>query len=145
MFDDPLVVDFKGLGDEIHVATTNPVTYQTGVGPLLMTMQSWGWAHSGVTSGDGAVWISGLDTKTLLEVSTTTGRVIHRWPVDAGADPWMSVDADGFWMTEGVWDGSFCGTTCTLWHVAPGSGRLVAVRQLGLGTQWFMASGPAST
>lgn len=139
--DEPLVVDFKGLGDEIHVATTNPVTHKSGVGPLLMTMENWGWAHSGVTSGAGAVWIFGLDSKTLLEVSTTTGAVVHHWTVNAGADPWMAVDADGFWMTQGVWDGSFCQTTCTLWHVAPGSDQLVAVRQLGLGTQWFMASG----
>ena len=101
-----------------------------------MTMESWGWAHSGVTSGEGAVWIFGLDAETLLEVSTTTGRVIHRWTVNAGADPWMAVDADGFWMTQGVWDGSFCGSTCTLWHVAPGSGQIDADHQLGLGTQW---------
>jgi hypothetical protein len=141
MFDEPLVVDFKGLGDEIHVATSNPVTHKAGVGPLLMTVQNWGWAHSGVTSGDGAVWIFGLDTNTLLEVSTTTGRVVHRWAVNAGADPWMAVDSDGFWMTEGVWDGSFCQTNCTLWHVASGSDRLVALRRLGRGTQWFMASG----
>jgi hypothetical protein len=141
MPDEPLVVDFKGLGDEIHVVTTNPVTHKTAVGPLLMTIQNWGWAHSGVAAGDGAVWIFGLDAKTLLEVSTTTGPVMKRWTVDAGADPWMAVDADGFWMTQGVWDGSFCGATCTLWHVAPGSSRLVAVRRLTRGTQWFVAAG----
>ena len=133
--DTPLVVDFKPAGDEIHVAATN------GTGPLLLTIDNWSWAHSGVTSGNGAVWIFGLGTKTLLEASTTTGQVIHRWTVGAGADPWMAVDADGFWMTQGVWDGSFCGKKCTLWHVAPGSDQLVAVRQLTAGSQWFVASG----
>ncbi len=133
--DTPLAVDFKPAGDEIHVAATN------GTGPLLLTIDNWSWAHSGVTSGNGAVWIFGLGTKTLLEVSTRTGRVIRRWTVNAGADPWMAVDADGFWMTQGVWDGSFCGKKCTLWHVAPGSDQLVAVRQLTAGSQWFVASG----
>jgi hypothetical protein len=97
-----------------------------------MTISNWGWNHSGVATGDGSVWIFGLDSKTLLQASLKTGQV----------DPWMAVDDDGLWMTSGVWGGGpFCAKTCALWHVAPGSHRLVVARELGNGTQWFSVSG----
>jgi hypothetical protein len=77
----------------------------------------------------------------LLEVSSSSGALVHRFAVAAGGDPFLIVDADGFWITESGWGGSSCATACTLWHVAPGSNRLVAVRTLRVRTQWLMASG----
>ena len=138
-----LVIFFKAAGLEIHVSTTNRSTHRTSTGPLLMTVQNWGWNHSAVIQGEGAIWIYGLDgskASPLLEVSTATGRVVHRFSVAAGADPYMGVNNDGFWITEGVWGGPSCSSKCSLWHVASGSDRLTVVRHLGVGTQWFAIS-----
>jgi hypothetical protein len=140
-----LVVVFRPSGDGIRVATTSPVTHRVTVGPTLMTLQNWDWNHSGVAQGDGELWIYGLGgsghASTLLEVSASNGRLVHRFAVAAGPDPFMAVDGDGFWITESAWGGGSCATACTLWHAEPGSNRLVAVRTLGLRTQWLMASG----
>ena len=138
-----VVVDERPSGTAIRVATTSPVTHRVTVGPTLMTLPEWDWAHSGFAWGAGVLWIYGLgdSTSTLLEVSTTSGRLVHRFTVAAGPDPFIVVDADGFWITESGWGGSSCATACTLWHVAPASARLVAVRTLRVRTQWLMASG----
>jgi hypothetical protein len=136
-----LVVDEGRLGLEVHVMATNTRT----PGPLLMTIQNWSWAHSSVAEGDGAVWIYGLSgssgPSTLLDVSSATGRVRHRFSVEAGASPYLFVDDDGLWITPSAWGGSSCSGSCTLWRVSPGSDRLVPVRQLSVRTQWLMASG----
>jgi hypothetical protein len=140
-----LVVAFGPSGDAIRVATTSPMTHRVTVGPTLMTLQNWDWNHSGVARGDGELWIYGLESykhaATLLEVSASNGTLVHRFAVAAGPDPFIVVDADGFWISQSAWGGSFCATARTLWHVAPGSDRLLAVRTLGVGTQWLMASG----
>jgi hypothetical protein len=140
-----LVVDDRPSGDAIRVATTDPVTHRVTVGPTLMTLPNWDWAHSGVVAGDGELWIYGLrgyeSASTLLEVSATRGRLVHRYAVPAGPDPFMVLDADGFWISQSAWGGSSCAPACTLWHVAPGSGGAVAVRTLGVRTQWLVASG----
>jgi hypothetical protein len=136
----PLVVSFGRTGEEIHAAVTNPVTDKTSPGPLLFTIDNWSWAHSGVTSGDGNLWLWNLNTKALIEASLTTGQIEHRWTVEAGGNPWMAVNADGFWMTDSVWGGGpFEGNT-ELWHVAPGSSELVVARRLESGTQWFVTA-----
>jgi len=139
----PRVVSIAGpSGDAVRVATTSPVTHRVTVGPTLMTLPNWDWAHSGVAVGDGELWIYGLgrSVSTLLELSTSTGKLVHRFAVAAGPDPFIVVDADGLWITESAWAGGSCATACTLWHVAPGSNRLAAVRSLGVRTQWLMAS-----
>jgi hypothetical protein len=138
-----LVVVFRPSGDAIRVATTSPVTHRVTVGPTLMTLQNWDWNHSGFARGEGELWIYGLDgsASTLLEVSASSGKLVHRFAVAAGPDPFIVVDTDGFWITESAWGGSSCATACTLWHVAPGSNRLVAALTLGVRTQWLMASG----
>jgi hypothetical protein len=139
-----LVVDEGRLGLEVHVMATNTRT----PGPLLITIQNWSWAHSSVAEGDGAVWIYALSgfsgPSTLLDVSSATGRVLHRFSVEAGANPYLFVDDDGLWITPSAWGGSSCSGSCTLWRVAPGSDRLVPVRQLSVRTQWLMASGGQS-
>ncbi len=139
-----LVVDDRATADQIHVSTTNAVTGKTTVGPTLMTRANWDWAHSGAVEGNGALWIYGLGpfghTSVLLEVSTKTGALLRRFHVPAGEDPFMAVNADGFWVTQSAYGGSSCARECTLWHVAPGSGRLIAVRSLGVRTQWLRAS-----
>ncbi len=139
-----LVTVAEPSGDAIRVATTSPVTHRVTVGPTLMTLQNWDWNHSGVAQGDGELWIYGLggykQGSTLLEVSDGNGRLVHRFAVAAGPEPFMAVDADGFWISESAWGGGSCATACTLWHVAPGSSRLIAVRTLGVRTQWLMAS-----
>ena len=130
---------------QIRVMATNPKTGQKSLGPLVLSVQAWDWNHSTVAEGNGAVWIYGLAESSgpspLLEVSTATGRVLHRFSVAAGGDPYLFVDDDGAWITPSAWGGSSCTGSCTLWHVAPGSDRLVAVRQLGVRTQWLMDSG----
>jgi hypothetical protein len=140
-----VVVDDRPSGDAIRVATTNAVTHRVTVGPTLMTLPNWDWAHSGLAVGDGELWIYGLrgyeSASTLLEVSVAGGSLVHRFAVPAGPDPFMVVDADGFWISQSAWGGDSCAPVCTLWHVAPGSTRLVAVRTLGVRTQWLMASG----
>jgi hypothetical protein len=138
-----LIVFFRPSGTAIRVATRGPLTRRVTVGPTLMTLPEWDWAHSGFAWGDGELWIYGLgdSTSTLLEVSASSGRLVHRFTVAAGPDPFMAVDADGFWISESAWGGSSCATACTLWHVAPGSARLVAARTLGIRTQWLIASG----
>ncbi len=115
------------------------MTRKVTVGPVLMTDGSWAWGHGGVVEGDGTIWIWGA-SGTLLEVSARTGRAEHRYSVAAGDDPYMAVNDDGFWMTPSPWDGTSCSTACDLWHVAPGSDRLVVARRLGTRTQWFLAS-----
>ncbi len=138
---DNLVVDEGRLGLEVHVMATNT----RKPGPLLMRIQNWSWAHSSVAEGDGAVWIYGLNgssgPSTLLDVSSATGRVLHRFSVEAGANPYLFVDDDGLWITPSAWGGSSCSGSCTLWRVSPGSDRLVPVRQLSVRTQWLMTSG----
>ena len=139
-----LVVVVPAVGTAIRVATTQPRDAQASrVGPTLHDAPEWDWAHSGVARGGGERWIYGLDgsASTLLEVSAGNGTLVHRFAVGAGPDPFIVVDADGLWITESAWGGSSCATACTLWHVAPGSNRLVAVRTLGVRTQWLMASG----
>jgi hypothetical protein len=140
-----LVVDDRPSGDAIRVATTNPVTQRVTVGPTLMTLTNWDWAHSAVAVGDGELWIYGLSgyesASTLLEVSVKGGTLVHRFAVPAGPDPFIVLDADGFWISQSAWGGGSCTPLCTLWHVAPGSNGLVAVRTLGVSTQWLMASG----
>lgn len=139
-----VVVDDRALGDEIKVSVRNPVTGKTELSPTLMTLLNWDWAHSGAVEGDGAYWIYELGPfghrSSLLEVSASAGRVIERFRVPAGEDPFMAVDADGFWITQSGYGGSSCVRSCTLWHVAPGSDRLVAQRSLGARTQWLIAS-----
>ena len=140
-----VVVDFGMQGDEIRLEVKDPVTRRLRPGPVLLTLQNWDWNHSEVAKGDGVVWIYGLNGlgrhSELVEASATTGRALHRFAVDAAADPYLFLDADGLWLTEGIWGGQFCSSACPLWHVAPGSGRLVAVRNLGVGTQWLIAFG----
>jgi hypothetical protein len=145
-----LVVDTSGIDVAIKVSTTNPLTRVSTVGPTLATLQTeWGWAHSGAVEGNGDVWIYELggfedgtkQSSTLLEVSTSTGAVLHRFAISLGENPYMVVDADGFWITGSPWGGTSCTESCTLWHVAPGSSQLVAARTLGIRTQWLMASG----
>jgi hypothetical protein len=140
-----VVVDDRPSGDAIRVATTNPVTHRVSVGPTLMTLPNWDWAHSAVAIGDGELWIYGLSghesASTLLEVSVKDGTLVHRFAVPAGPDPFMVLDADGFWISQSAWGGDSCTPLCTLWHVAPGSNGLVGVRTLGVRTQWLMASG----
>jgi hypothetical protein len=140
-----LTVDERAAGDEIRVIARNPVTGRTKLSPVLMTLDNWNWAHSGAVRGGGAFWIYRLGpfghTSALLEVSAATGALLHRFRVPAGEDPFMVVDADGFWITQSAYGGSSCARVCTLWHVAPGSDRLVAERRLGVRTQWLVASG----
>jgi hypothetical protein len=130
-------------GDEIRLLVQDPATRRLHPGPVLLTLENWDWNHSEVAKGNGVVWIYGLNglgkNSELVEASATTGRALHRFAVDAAADPYLFVDADGLWLTEGIWGGQFCSGECPLWHVAPGSGRLVAVRNLGVGTQWLVA------
>jgi hypothetical protein len=140
-----IVVDDRALGDEIKVRVRNPATGKTKRSPTLMTLQNWNWAHSGAVQGDGAYWIYELGPfghrSSLIEVSASAGKVVERFSVPAGEDPFMAVDADGFWITQSGYGGSSCARSCTLWHVAPGSDRLVAQRSLGARTQWLIASG----
>ena len=141
-----VVVDFTSSGDEIRVAIAGHGTHRRALGPVLMTLQNWDWNHSKVAEGDGMTWIYGLNAfggsrSELLEASSSTGVAVHRWAVEVGADPYLFVDADGLWLTEGTWDGQFCSTACALWHVAPGSDQPVPARRLGAGTQWLVASG----
>jgi len=140
-----IVVDFGTLGNEIRLEVEDPVTHRLHPGPVLLTLQNWDWNHSEVAKGNGVVWIYGLNGlgkhSELVEASATTGRALHRFAVEAAPDPYSFVDADGLWLTEGIWGGQFCPSACPLWHVAPGSGRLVAVRNLGVGTQWLVSFG----
>jgi hypothetical protein len=140
-----VVVDFGMRGDEIRLEVKDPVNHRLRPGPVLLTLQNWDWNHSEVAKGNGVVWIYGLNGlgrhSELVEASTTTGRALHRFAVDAAADPYLFVDADGLWLPEDIWGGQFCSGACPLWHVALGSGRLVAVRNLGVGTQWLVAFG----
>jgi hypothetical protein len=135
----------EGTGDRIRLRLTHHPDAKAQLGPVLFTLDNWDWAHSGAVQGDGSVWIYELGPfghrSSLLDVSATTGKVIVRFRVPAGADPFMTVDADGFWITASAYGGSSCARTCTLWHVGPGSRRLVAQRRLGVRTQWLMASG----
>jgi hypothetical protein len=130
---------------QIHVMATNPQTHTKSLGPLVLSVQAWDWNHSSIAEGNGAVWIYGfagsIGPSPLLEVSSATGRVVHSFSVAGGADPYLLVDDDGLWITPSAWQGSSCTESCTLWHVAPGSDRLVALRQLGVRTQWLMDSG----
>jgi hypothetical protein len=140
-----IVVGFHGAGAEVRVKVRNPMTGRTKVSPKLFTLDNWDWAHSGAVEGDGAFWIYELkppgSTAFVFEVSAGTGALLHRFTVDAGADPFMTVDADGFWITESGYGGGSCIGRCTLWHVVPGAGRVVAQRRLGVRTQWLIASG----
>jgi len=140
-----ILVDFGMKGNEIRLEVNDPVTGRLRAGPVLLTLQNWDWNHSEVAKGNGVVWIYGLNGlgrhSELVEASTRTGRALHRFAVDAAADPYLFVDSDGLWLTEGIWGGQFCSAACPLWHVALGSGRLVAVRNLGVGTQWLVAFG----
>jgi hypothetical protein len=142
-----VISDDRAAGDEVRVMTRNLVTGKPKLGPRLFTLDNWDWAHSGAVQGDGAYWIYELGPfghrSSLIEVSTSTGTVIERFSVPAGPDPFMAVDADGFWITQSGYGGSSCARLCTLWHVAPGSSRLVAQRSLSTRTQWLIASGPS--
>jgi len=141
-----VVVDFTPSGDEIRLAVNDPLTHRERPGPVLMTLQNWDWAHSEVAQGDGMTWVYGFNAygrsySELLEASSSTGLPVHQWAIEVGADPYLFVDADGLWLTEGIWDGQSCSTPCALWHVAPGSDGPVVARRLGTGTQWLVASG----
>jgi hypothetical protein len=140
-----VVSEDRAAGDEVLVMTRNPVTGRRKLGPRLFTLDNWGWAHSGAVAGVGVYWIYKLGPighrSALIEVSARTGTVVARFRVPAGEDPFMAVDADGFWITESAYGGSSCARACTLWHVAPRSDRIVAQRRLGVRTQWLVASG----
>ncbi len=107
---------------QIRVMATNPQTGQKSLGPFVLSVQAWDSNHSAVAEGNGAVWIYGLAESSgpspLLEVSTATGRVLHRFSVQREAIP-PFVDDDGAWITPSAWGGSSCTGSCTLWHVAP--------------------------
>jgi hypothetical protein len=135
----------EGTGDQVRLRLTTHPGAKARLGSVLFTLDNWDWAHSGAVQGAGVVWIYELGPfghrSSLLEVSAHTGKVVEHFHVAAGADPFMKVDADGFWITASAYGGSSCAHTCTLWHVAPGSRRIVAQRSLGVRTQWLMASG----
>lgn len=140
-----VIVDDRPQGEAIRVRVRNPVSGKAKLSATILTLRNWDWAHSGAVEGDGAYWIYELGPfghrSSLFEVSAGAGKVIQRFNVPAGEDPFMAVDADGFWITQSGYGGSSCVRSCTLWHLAPGSGRLVAQRSLGVRTQWLMASG----
>jgi hypothetical protein len=138
---DDLVVRPAGLSDGVHVMVAGPKTDKKTAGPLVLSIENWAWARSSVAEGDGAVWIYDRSSSVLLDVSEATGCVVHRFSAQAGDNPYLFVDYDGLWLTPSAWGGSSCASACTLWHVAPGSDRLVAVRELGGRTQWLMWSG----
>jgi hypothetical protein len=140
-----VVTEDRAVGDEVRVMTRNPATGSRKLGPRLFTLDNWDWAHSGAVPGAGVYWIYKLGPighrSALIEVSARTGTAVGRFRVPAGEDPFMAVDADGFWITESAYGGSSCARVCTLWHVAPGSDRIVAQRRLGVRTQWLVTSG----
>ncbi|HEX3616429.1 MAG TPA: hypothetical protein VHU61_07825 [Solirubrobacteraceae bacterium] len=140
-----VVVDDYAKGDQVRVRSRNPATGKTKLSAPLMTLQNWFWAHSGAIEGDGAFWIYELGPyrhrSSLIEVSATTGALLHRFYVPAGEEPFMKIDADGFWITQSGYGGTSCARSCTLWHVAPGGDRLVPERALGVRTQWLTVSG----
>ena len=140
-----LRVSFQARGDTIQVEHLD-VANRFVVGPVLMTLQNWSWNHSaGPVAGGGSVWIYGLGSRSpgqLVEVSATTGALVHRFRVTLGEDPLLAADATGVWMTEGVWGGPQCSSTCVLDHIAPDSSKLVVVRRApGEGDEWLMLSG----
>ncbi|HEX4034068.1 MAG TPA: hypothetical protein VHX66_06460 [Solirubrobacteraceae bacterium] len=138
-----LSVAQRPSGTSIRIALEKPSARGVSVGPTLVTLPEWDWAHSAVARAGGELWIYALDgsASTLLEVSPSRGTLVHRFAVAAGPDPFIVADSDGLWITESAWTGGSCASVCTLWHVAPGSDRLVAAHTLGLRTQWLVASG----
>jgi hypothetical protein len=135
-----LVVQYSGLS-----ALVRTLNSKATLGPVLMRMQTWDWTHSGTpVAGDGSIWVyghGGLKGPELVEVSASTGRFIHRFYVNAGADPDLAVNRLGFWLVNnGVWSGNMCSPSCVAYHVAPGSDHLAAVFKAGTAIQWFVAS-----
>jgi len=132
-------------GVSIRVERTDPATHEVTLGPVLMTLEEWNWGHSGTpVAGDGSVWVYGYDANAsqLLELSATTGRLEHRFRLDAGLVPDPAVNSDGFWIdADGVWAGAKCSAACALYHIGPGSDRISVALRAGIADQWFVASG----
>jgi hypothetical protein len=136
-----LRVGFQARGDTIQVERLDPATHRFVVGPVLMTLQNWGWVHSGgVAVGGGSIWIYG--GPQLLELSARSDALEHRFVVHAGFDPLLVAGSTGAWITPGVLGGSECNSTCRLYHVAPGASQVsVAMSTPGLGDEWLALSG----
>ena len=106
-----LRVGFQARGDTIQVERLDPATHRFVVGPVLMTLQNWGWIHSGgVAVGGVSIWIYG--GPQLLELSVRSGALEHRFVVHAGFDPLLVAGSTGAWITPGVFGGSECNSLC---------------------------------
>jgi hypothetical protein len=140
-----LEVEFTPAGDLIRARRIEPTTRKVTLGPVLMKIQEWSWAHSGLpVAGDGSIWVYGLgeNRSELLEISASTGRLARRFDVNAGADPDLAVNRAGFWLVNnGVWGGAQCSPNCVVYHLAPRSDDLEIAFRAGSAIQWFTASG----
>jgi len=141
-----LRITWGSVSDAIQTEHIDPVTNRPTVGPVLITVPNWDWIHSGGAAvGDGSIWIYGLGATPgpqLLELSASTGALKHRFVVNVGVDPLMVVDASGAWITQGVFGGSECNSTCALYHLTGGSSRaLVVLRTRGIGDEWLVVTG----
>jgi hypothetical protein len=136
-----LRVSFQARGDTIQVEHLEPATHRFVVGPVLMTLQNWGWIHStGAVVGGGSIWI--YVGSQLLELSARSGALEHRFVVQAGIDPLLVAGSTGAWIAPGVFGGSECNSTCRLYHVAPGASQVtVAMSAPGLGDEWLTLFG----
>lgn len=134
---------FKG-NFEVRAVITNPLTGKPTAGPMLGSVQYSNWAHSGMpVFGGGYIWAYDLKQKPgpqLLEISATSGRLVHRMTLEAGTDPFLAYNADGLWVAESAWAGPSCPSACPLWHVAPGASRATVALRAGVADQWFTAS-----
>jgi len=113
-------------------------------GPVIMTLSTWGWSHSGgAVESDGSIWAYDDEAKpmSILQISAATGRVEERVPLPGlSYDPVLAADDDGLWAAPGP-DFSSYSSGAPLYLLRPGSKVAVVTHWGGISYEWMVASG----
>jgi hypothetical protein len=139
----------------VRIATADPHARDGyTLGPVLMRYVPIAGVSAEWVYGDGALWLYGPQGdgqyKTdLLQISTTTGRVLGRWSVPALEYPIAAADSDGLWLAPSVLSGlprsasrKEAELAGSVYLVTPGKRSPARVMTLGRYTaRWMVATG----
>ena len=141
----------------ISIAHVDPRTGQRSVGPVVMTYGSYSDTRPVTAYGGGWLWIyddsivGGADTGTvpnpataeLLQVSTSSGRVVNTVSMPTPFRPIMAANDVGLWIGNSLEGGvcSGCSPPAALYYVAPGSDKaVVAISNSTFDVCWLLGS-----
>lgn len=132
----------RGFDSTVKVATANPVTGKTSLGPVLFSYADSSSSRPVWVYGGNWLWIYDVDTPNgpeVVQVSASTGQRQSTVAMPKLYRPVLAANDDGLWAGDSI-EGGGAGID-TLYQVAPGAHEATPVIPGTAVVRWLVAAG----